>query len=261
MAGRLLFLPVLTLALVLAGCSKGDQPDADSVEAPELGACRLLAPEDVAASANSAATVDCADDHTAETYAVGRLPSELDEAAYDDPDIGAFAYETCSKAFMSFLGADESLGMRTLLSWAWFRPSEGAWNDGARWYRCDLVGGTEDATDFVTLPTTAKALMSSGLPDDEWMACVNGEAVPGAPRIPCSEDHTWRAVTTIKVGADKDPYPGDRLVEVTTRDYCSASVNAWLDYPLEYKFAYTWFHEAEWKTGNRRSICWAWTAT
>jgi hypothetical protein len=261
MAGRLLILPTLTLVLMVAGCSRGGSSDADSVEAPELGACRLLGPEDVASASNSVESVDCAEDHTAETYAVGPLPSELADAAYDDPDIGAFAYRTCSQGFMSFLGADESLAMRTLLSWAWFRPSEKAWDDGARWYRCDVVGGTEDATTFVTLPETARGLMSSGVPDDEWMACVNAEDVPGAPRIPCSEEHTWRAVTTIKVGAEDDPYPGDQLVEVKSRDYCDASVSAWLGYPLEYRFAYTWFHEAEWKTGNRRSICWARTTT
>lgn len=262
MAERLLTGPLLALLLLATACSQDTgAEDATSVAAPELGACRLLAPEDVAASANAAPTVDCAEDHTAETYAVGPLPSELDDAAYDDPDIGAFAYQTCTRAFMNFLGADESLAMRTLLSWAWFRPSEEAWDNGARWYRCDLVGGTEEATEFVTLPETAEGLMSSGVPDDQWMSCVDGEAVPGAPRIPCSEDHTWRAVTTIKVGAEGDPYPGDRLVEVTSRDYCDDSVSAWLGYPLQYKFAYTWFHEAEWKTGNRRSICWAWTTT
>ena len=260
MAGRLLIVPLLALLLLAPACSDG-AADADSVETPTLGACRLLAPEDVAASANSADTVDCAADHTAQTFAVGPLPSELARAAYDDPDIGAFAYQTCSTTFMKFLGADESLALRTLLSWAWFRPSQEAWDNGARWYRCDLVGGTDDATAFVLLPETAEGLMSSGVPGDEWMACVNGEAVPGAVRIPCSEEHTWRAVTTIKVGADKDPYPGDRVVEVTSRDFCDASVSAWLDYPLQYKFAYTWFHEAEWKTGNRRSVCWAWTAS
>lgn len=261
MVRRLLIVPTLMLALLSTGCSETDGPKADSVAAPELGACRLLTPESVAAAANSGEIVDCSEDHTAETYAVGPLPSEMKQAAYDDPDLGAFAYETCSKAFTKFLGADESLSMRTLLSWAWFRPSESAWKNGARWYRCDLVGGGEGAAEFVRLPTTAEGLMSSGLAEDEWMACVNGESVPGAPQTPCSEKHTWRAVTTIKVGAEKDRYPGDRLVEVKSRDFCDDSVSAWLGYPLTYKFAYTWFHEAEWKTGNRRSICWAWTTT
>jgi hypothetical protein len=66
-------------------------------------------------------------------------------------------------------------------------------------------------------------------------------------------------VTTIVLGGTGDPYPGDRVVESRTRDYCSNSVGAWLNYPVDYKFGYTWFHAAEWKAGNRRSICWAQT--
>jgi hypothetical protein len=81
--------------------------------------------------------------------------------------------------------------------------------------------------------------------------------VAGAVKVPCSEKHTWRAVTTIKVGQDDDPYPGDRLVEVKTDDFCSDSVGAWMNYPVNYDYAYTWFHEAEWEAGNRRSVCWA----
>ena len=30
-----------------------------------------------------------------------------------------------------------------------------------------------------------------------------------------------------------------------------------MNYPVDYEFGYTWFHEAEWKAGNRRSVCWA----
>jgi hypothetical protein len=26
---------------------------------------------------------------------------------------------------------------------------------------------------------------------------------------------------------------------------------------VDYDYGYTWFHQAEWKAGNRRSICWA----
>ena len=59
------------------------------------------------------------------------------------------------------------------------------------------------------------------------------------------------------LGKPSDPYPGDRLSEVRTRDYCSGSVGAWMNYPVDYDYGYTWFHEAEWKAGNRRSICWA----
>ena len=261
---RLRPLPLRALALVLAaallaGCGSDatDEDDlADAVTPPENGVCRVLGAQDVAQTSNAGPAVDCAEQHTAQTYEVGELPTDLHDADRDDPRLSSFAYRTCSASFMTFLEADESTVMRTVISWAWFRPSEKAWAKGARWYRCDLVGGGEQSSSYVDLPADPAGMLE-GLPDDRWMACVAGEAVPGALRIPCSEPHDWRAVTTIKVPSENGVYPGDRLVEVNSRDYCSTSVAAWLDYPVNYDFAYTWFHEAEWEAGNRRSVCWA----
>jgi hypothetical protein len=252
----------LLAGLLLSACSEAAQggdtdPDqVDSVEAPELGACRVLTPEDVLEASNATRTVDCTARHTAQTYAVGELPAQFADVERDDEALGAFAYTTCSTKFLAFLGADESLVMRTVVSWAWFRPSEKAWEDGARWYRCDVVGGGEQSERYVNLPKTAEALLQ-GRPQDKWMVCAVGESLTGAPRVPCTEPHDWRAATTIKVGEPEEPYPGDRVVEVKTRDFCSNSVGAWLNYPIDYDFAYTWFHEAEWEAGNRRSVCWA----
>lgn len=252
---------VLLGALLLAGCTASgqgsdvDPQQVDAVEAPELGACRELTPDDVAQPSNATRTVDCSQPHTAQTFAVGSLPESLADAAYDDEAVGAYAYRTCTGRFQKFVGGDESLVMRSVLSWAWFRPSEEAWADGARWYRCDVVGGNEESSSFVDLPAEVKGLLG-GRVADTWLVCANGPTV-AAPRVPCSEPHTWRAVTTIKLGEPEDPYPGDRLVEVRTRDFCDKSVGAVLGYPVRYDFAYTWFHEAEWEVGNRRSICWA----
>lgn len=258
---RRALLALAATVLTLSGCGSAEgqgtntDPDqVDAVEAPGLGDCRVLTPEDVELPSNATRTVDCSEPHTAETFAVGQLPAEFDDASYDDEELGAFAYQTCSKKFMGFLGADESRVMRTVVSWVWFRPSEQAWGEGARWYRCDIVGGGEQSDTYVNLPETAEGLLLR--PDDRWMVCVDGASING-PKIPCSEPHSWRAVTTIKLGEKGEEYPGDRLVEVRTRDFCSDSVGAWLNYPVDYDFAYTWFHEAEWEAGNRRSVCWA----
>lgn len=250
------------LMLLLTGCNgvaktAEGRDSSDSLEPPRLGVCRMLEPQDIGQPDNSTAAVDCGEDHTAETFAVGTFPPNLAKGAdLENPDLGAYVYDTCSKKFQEFLGGDESLVMRSLLTWAWFRPSKEAWKKGARWYRCDVVGGTEGSKDLRKLPKTAKGLLL-GKASDDWMSCADGETVAGSPKVPCSEPHTWRAVTTIKVGREDDPYPGDRLVEMRTRDYCSDSVGAWMNYPVDYDFGYTFFHQAEWKAGNRRSICWA----
>jgi hypothetical protein len=250
-------------ALALTACQEDlpanvDPAQIDAIEAPDLGACRDLTADDIALPSNATRVVDCSEDHTAMTYDVGSLPEELHDADYDDEALGAFAFETCSEKFTKLLGADESLAMRTVLTWAWFRPSEEAWEEGARWYRCDVVGGGDQTDGLVDIPADVKGLMQR--PEDEWLICAAGPTVAGAVKVPCSEAHDWRAVSTIKLGEPDDSYPGDRVSQMTTKDYCSKSVGAWLGYPVDYDYGYTWFHEPEWNAGNRRSVCWAKTS-
>ncbi len=247
----------LGAALVLTACSAPLQPrtPADRGTPPELGACYALTPRDTQAPSSASEPVPCSGPHTAETFAIGTLPATTGDS-YDAADHGRWIFPRCERAFEKFLAIDDSLSLRVQLSWAWFRPSERGWEDGARWYRCDLVGGPADAQTFRALPTTGKGLFAAK-PPDEWLTCARGQSVAGSTEVPCSEPHDWRAVTTIKLGQPTDKYPGDRLVQVTTRDYCSDSVGAWMNYPVDYEFGYTWFHEAEWQAGNRRSVCWA----
>jgi hypothetical protein len=261
---RLLAGTTTVLALLaLAGCS-GDQgtdtdpEQVDAVSAPEVGACRLLTPDDVALASNATRTVDCEQRHTAETYAVGDLPAELQDVAHDDPRIATWAATTCQTGLQELLGADESLTMRSVLSWAFFRPSTEAWEQGARWYRCDAVGGDDQSRSYVALPATVRGLLAER-PErrDRWMACAVGASVDGAPKIPCTRPHDWRAVGTIKVGEPDSPYPGDQQVRATSEDFCRTFVGGWLGYPDDYDYGYTWFREAEWAAGNRRSVCWA----
>ena len=179
----------------------------DAVEAPQLGACRVLTPEDVALPSNATKVVDCAEEHTAETFGVGDLPPELEDADYDAQELGAFAYQTCSAKFQEFLGADESTVMRTVVSWAWFRPSEKAWDKGARWYRCDVVGGGEQSKEYVALPPTAAGLLAQQPTNDDWMVCVNGTSVQGAPKIPCTRSTTGARSPRSRSATPRTPTP------------------------------------------------------
>lgn len=246
---------LLALALVAAACGGSGSTEADRLTPPRQGACRNLTAGDLTKPSNASPIVPCTQRHTVQTFAVGTLPASTG-SGYTDPRHGRFVYEACNQAYRDFVGLDDSLAMRVQLSWAWFRPSERGWSRGARWYRCDVVGGPDGAKTLRPLPPDAHGLFSTDLPD-AWLTCARGPSVPHSTKVPCSEPHDWRAVSTIKVGQPQDPYPGDRIVQVLSRDRCSEWVAAWTHYANDYDFGYTWFHAAEWAAGNRRSICWA----
>jgi hypothetical protein len=253
---------LLTVAAgTLSGCFWTPGGDSGgSAATPDVGACRVLTPQDVAQPSNDTAPEACSNPHTAQTYVVDSLPAKFAHASYDDGDVAAYAYRTCTQQFMDFTGADESLAMRTILGWAWFRPSPSAWQDGARWYRCDVIGGGAQSTSYLDLPATTQDLLA-GRPQDAWLVCAQGATVDGSVKVPCTDKHNWRAVTTIVLGDASAQYPGDGAVQARTKDFCSKSVGAWLDYPVDYDFGYSWFPEPEWNAGNRRSVCWARTVS
>jgi hypothetical protein len=259
---RLAVLGVVGALILGLGACGDDRPEGadpaqvDAMEPPPVGDCRNIKRSGMDAPTDATEVIDCTEPHNAENYASGAMPPEHATLAWDSPELDTWAYGTCTGALREHLGANQSSLMRTILRWTWFRPSEKAWEDGARWYRCDLVGGGGPGQHYLDLPTTTKDLLKSKQ-DDHWMTCVRGEEVSTGARVPCSQKHVWRAVTTIKVGEPADTWPGDAAVEAKTKDYCASSVAAWSGYPTDYDYAYTWYGEAEWKAGNRRSVCWA----
>jgi hypothetical protein len=252
---RLLAL-LLTVLLTASACGSHASAASTSTKPPTVGVCRMLKADEVTQPSNAGRPVDCSAPHDSETYAVGALPDQFAKASYDDAAIDTWAYATCAAAFPTYLGTDQSTAMRSLLTWIWFRPSKAAWDAGARWYRCDVLGGSAKQKQYVDLPTTTKDLLA-GREADPWMACARGKTVDSGTTVPCSMPHDWRAATTIKLGEADDPYPGDATVRAKTRSYCSESIDAWLEYPESYGYGYTWFGAREWAAGNRRSVCWA----
>lgn len=236
----------------LAGCGS-DQPEPAS--APQVGQCRYLTEADLTGASNESPVVKCQDLHTAYTYAVGTLPEEF--TTQDDPGIDTWLYRTCADKFRDYTGADESRSMRAIITWAWWRPNASQWSGGDRAFRCDIIGGS---TPLLELPRKLKGVLHA--PEDKrWMVCATGAALDSdAVRVACNHSHDWRAVTTIKLGEPGDPFPGDRKSAKLARQYCSASVSAWLGYPVGYDLGFTWFSELEWAAGNRRAVCWARTS-
>jgi hypothetical protein len=259
---RALAAAALLLAVLLSGCEPDkvvpgvpDKPAAD-VSAPDNGLCRDLDVDAVAAPSDDTDPVACAKQHTAETFYVGSFDKDATkDTEYDDASLGETVARTCGPRYTRFTGATDSLALRTVVTWAWWRPSEEAWKDGARWFRCDVISRST-AKALAPLPRTTKGLLL-GIPNARWMVCADGPKVADAPRVACTEKHTWRAVSAVSVGKKHDPWPGSRLVEVRSRDFCSDWVGAWSNYSLDYEFAYTWFGKDDWASGNRLTVCWA----
>ncbi len=261
---------VLALAVAtLVGCTSTDAPapSADgSSQAPESAGtvtglerpgaadCRALSSDALEEPTDDTPAVPCAGPHTAETFTVGEFTGRLATAAVDDERLSEEVLERCERRFRRYVGADASLALRTVLTWAWFRPSPDAWEAGARWYRCDLVAS--GAEGLIELRGRARRVLL-GQPEDRWLLCAVGEQVGNATRVPCDQPHSWRAVTTVVLGDADAEWPGARRAELRTRDFCADSVGAWLGYPVDYAYGYTWLGRAEWEAGNRRSVCWA----
>ncbi|MGH3412706.1 MAG: septum formation family protein [Marmoricola sp.] len=248
---------------LMAGCNASPSGPAHSRQTerarpgprPELGACRDLTAGQLDAPTNHAPSVPCHEPHTAQTFLVGTLPASTG-SGYDDPRHGSYAHRTCSRAFRRFLSADDSLVLRIQLSWAWFRPSRQSWRGGARWLRCDAVGGAAGAHRLRDLPEATRGLFRKA-PPEQWLTCARGARLADAARVPCSRPHDWRAISTVKVGRPGEAWPGNHVVDVRSRQYCNDQVGAWTGYAPDYGYGWTAFHEAEWKAGSRRSVCWA----
>ena len=239
---------------------RGDEADTASTKAPVLGACRLLDPRRHRPRQQRLPRRSPAPRSTPpQTFAVGTFPAAGREGRPDARALGAYVYDQCKPAFRRFVGADDSLVLRSTLTWAWFRSVEG--RVGRRRAPLAVRRGRRrrQVRRRCVEPARRRAKgLLLGRPDDRWMVCVNGPSVNGSPKIPCSRaahlagGHHDRA----REGEGR-PTPATGSVEVRTRDFCSDSVGAWMNYPIDYDYGYTWFHAAEWKAGNRRSICWA----
>src|SRR5690606_17289446 len=85
--------------------------------------------------AEEAEPVPCDEEHTIETVAVGEL-TDVASPPTRSSTLARQLYRECEDAAQEFLG----LPWRSTYTWLVLSvPSRRAWNDGARWYRCDLT--------------------------------------------------------------------------------------------------------------------------
>lgn len=269
--------PALALALllpVLGACTGDDEPSsgptspptsaapsapptATAPGVPDNRACYAITFADAVAPAAPTGAVPCSREHTAMTYAVGRLDTVVDGhlLAVDSDRVQEQVAEECPARFGAFVGGSLSDQRLSMLRPVWFTPSVEESDAGANWFRCDVVAL---AADEELLPLTGRLAGVLGTEEGRDRYGMCGTASPDAAdfsRVVCSREHSWRAVGVVQF--EPGPYPGASAVREGGATPCRDAGAAAAEGELDFEWGYEWPTAAQWRAGQTFGRCWA----
>ena len=223
------------VVLVVTGCSGGDEDPEDASSAspsatpspvtateqpfPKDRDCYLLGVEEAVAPTADLPPVDCSEEHTSITYAVGRLDNVADGhlLAVDSQQVQDLVATACPEKFAEFAGGSTDERRLSMLRAVWFTPTVEESDLGAEWYRCDAIVVAADG-ELAPLSRPARPAYSAlRAGRDRYGMC--GTTAPDDPefeRVICSRRHSWRAIATVDFEPGK--YPGVAAVRSEGQD-------------------------------------------
>jgi hypothetical protein len=282
----------LTIALTLAGCSSAgdDEPAADGSAsptaaattaaepaapppaAPELGACYRISYDEAVAPTNADTAVPCGKGHTSQTFAVDQLDLVVNGhlLAVDSDAVRKQVAKRCPLQLAAYVGATTEQLELSLLRPVWFTPTIEQSDEGAGWYRCDVIAVTGDSKVAKVDSDLSKALAKPA-GRDEYGMC--GTAQPGTAtfsHVLCREDHSWKAISVLDLAAKASKgsikgsvagqaggYPGEDVVRDAGQDVCADAARAIASDALDYEWGYEWPTKDQWQAGQTFGRCWA----
>jgi hypothetical protein len=224
---------------------------------PEADTCHAAVVSTV--SAKSYNPIDCGQKHLVETIHVGQLSgaiAELPDPPGLDDEAAEPAYVECDKGAKAKLGRnwrDFQLDLQVRL------PSEGAWQAGARWVRCDVVVLSDLARN-----TNDDLVEQTGRLDSSklLLGCFDYKSGsdPRLTGVACTTAHNAEYV-----GAEILP-PGTKYPETDEEwnkihDRCFALAAAFVDIAVDDlpTGVSSWVEsEARWSGGDRSVRCYLW---
>ncbi|MQW75417.1 hypothetical protein GHK92_05985 [Nocardioides sp. dk4132] len=258
--------------LLLAGCSGGSEgpessppasaiptavPTAQAVPAPKVGSCHRLTYAEAIAPTAPEGSVPCAQPHTSVTYAAGSLDDVVRGhlVAVDSARVQEQVASTCPRALQGFLGGTPADLRLSMLRPIWFTPTVEQSDEGARWYRCDVIAVT--AGDRLTpLGRDLRGVLGRESDRERYAMC--GTAAPDAAsfrRVQCSEPHAWRAIAVVDL--PDGAYPGTETVRAAGQAPCEDAGREAAADPLSFSWGYEWPTREQWAAGQTYGRCWA----
>lgn len=227
--------------------------------APREGACYALTLDQALAATSDVGPRGCAGRHTSRTYLVGEVDAVVDGhlLAIDSAQVQAQVAEVCPDALPDFLGGSLADQRLSVLRPVWFTPSLEQADAGATWLRCDVVAVDARSGDdgLAQLSGRLGGILSSGAGRDRWGLCATGAPDDAqARRVPCSADHSWRAVEVVDLGGGS--YPGAEQARRAGQDRCEAVGRERAEDPLTFEWGYEWPTQQQWAAGQTFGRCW-----
>ena len=226
---------------------------------PAARACYRLTLDQARQPSNDSRPVACAGRHNAQTIYVGRLDTVVDghALAVDSDRAIRQLSTTCPRRLASYLGGSSEDRHLSRLEVVWFGPTLEQADQGATWFRCDVIA-IADKKQLFDLPPPRRL---AGLLDRPGAAAyaLCGTAAPGEPafaRVICARGHSWRAVATIDL-AGGAAYPGTGKVRALGDSSCRDRVRAHAPDPLKFRYGWEWPTREQWKAGQHYGFCWA----
>lgn len=258
------------LLAIATGCSGADDsptagttptPSPSATEpapapTPARGACYDLSFDEAIAPSSTADPVPCKRRHTTTTFHVGRIKPVVDGhlLALDSTRVQTQVLEGCQGRLAGYLGGSEEARRLSRFVAVGFAPTLEQGDEGARWFRCDLVL-LEGPQRLGRLPRKARGVLDAADALDRYGTC--GTTAPAAQRfarVTCSSKHAWRVRGTIDLPADAD------YLDPTARknaDSACRDVDARIAAnSLKLSWSFEWPTREQWDAGQRYGYCW-----
>jgi hypothetical protein len=224
---------------------------------PRVGDCRALTYTDIGLYANDDKPVDCTKTHTAYTFDVVTLP---DDVAFEGVDIQndavqAAAADGCRKAFIAYIAGSAATRALARLTVTYFLPDQSGFDLGAHWVRCDVIA-LQSANSLGALPRDLKGILDDDSALVKYGVCARG--TPGEPTtllVMCTQDHDYRALVALRLGAADAAYIGENAAESRTSE-CEDLIKERLGVGGGFTYAWTYPSADDWADGQRFGYCW-----
>ncbi len=226
--------------------------------APKAGACRRLAYRDISHYSNAASPVPCSSRHTAYTFAIKQLPRNVvPGVSIGNKSIQQAAATTCRNSFRVFIGGDPAQRALSRLTVTYFLPDQRGFDLGARWIRCDVIALQGPNALGPLPPGNPHDLLNRSTALHSYGVCAAGDpGAAGSRLLMCTQPHAYRAVVALRLGTDKQRYPGLKVTRDAGQQRCRSYLSNTLGLLGGYTFAWTYPTVNDWRSGQRFGYCW-----